>query len=131
MQSEGGYMVTATRGLGMSLYRTRTYGSRSFAVGFNLLDDFTPDTGYHAIVPAWVELPPKVGNVEPAVAIILTDGTYAIHGNPTAETLKVATAFEAASDGQSVGIARFQAWNHGTVAETQDLGIFKFQGWQF
>ena len=35
------------------------------------------------------------------------------------------------TSGQTVGIARFQAWNHGDAPENQDLGTFKFQGWQF
>ena len=98
VQSTGGYFVTAAQGLAVSMYRETDYGLRAFAVGFNLLNDFTPASGYHGVIPAWVELPPKEGNVVPGVAVIFTDGTFAVHDNWTDEARKLPSAFEAASD---------------------------------
>ena len=132
IEASGGFLVTATRGLAANFHKELDPVSREYAVGWNLLEALTPATGYHSVVPAWWELPPQVGNVVPEVAFILTDDTYVVWSNPTGATLKgIRSDLELNKDGLTIKEVRFQCWNGGSAAETQDLGVFKFEGEQF
>ena len=132
VRASGGYLVTSTQGLAANLHKELNPASRSYASGYNQLEDFTPSTGYKSVIPAWWELPPQVGNVVPEVAFIFTDDSYVVWSNRTAEMLKgTRSEIELNKDGLAIKLVRFQAWNDGDASETQDLGLFKFEGWQF
>ena len=132
VQSSGGYLVSATQGLAANFHKELDPVSQEYAVGANTLETFSPATGYRSIFPAWWELPPKVGNVTPEVAFVMSDDSAVVSANSTNDRLKrTRVDLELNKDGLAIKGIRFQGSNEWGAAETQDLGLFKFEGEQF
>ena len=132
IQSESGYLVTATQGLAANFHKELDPPSQGYPAGWTLLEEFLPAEGYHSIVPAWWELPPKIGEVTTQISVGFTDDTFVTRSNWTGTATRTVRAdVDFDKDGLAVKVVRFEAWNNGESAETQDLGLFKFEGEQF
>ena len=124
--------MTDTQGLAANFHKELDPASQEYPAGWTLLQEYVPAQGYHSIVPAWLELPPKVGDVVPQLSIGFTDDTFLTQSNWTATAVRtVRTDLDFNRDALSIKLVRFEAWNAAETAQTQDLGLFKFEGEQF
>ena len=75
---------------------------------------------------------PQAGEVATQIYFGFPNGTNIVSSNWSSESVRIARSdLDFDRDGLPITYVRFEVWNNGIFAETQDLGVFKFEGEQF
>jgi hypothetical protein len=129
--SDKGIRVTATQGLGANFSFGFTPPFQSYNPGMTVLASKVPATGYHSILPARWQLPPKVGNIEPVVRLVFSDNTtFDFRNTGTSQVFDTREANFFVKDGLTVIRVELIADNVSGAAESRGLGTLAFEGEQ-